>query len=163
VARDLDYYGSIIDPDGPAMSFSVYSILSAQLGRAQHAYDYLKRAYVPNTRPPFQSFSETPTNNEFFFCTGVGGALQALLFGFSGLRLREGYFTLSPLLPDHWQALRLRGLYLLGARTDIEITRDRTTVRRRLGGDSVTVEIEHADGRTPFAVHADGSLRSDLQ
>jgi len=117
IARDLDYYATVIDPNGPAMSFSVYSIVSAQLGRMGDAYDYLKRAYVPNTKQPYYAFSETPENNEYFFCTGVGGALQGLLFGFTGLRLREGGFVLNPQLAPGWTAFRLRGLFLIG-RTD---------------------------------------------
>jgi len=130
VARDLDFYGTVIDPDGPAMSFSVYAILSAQLGRANQAYTYFRRSFIPNTRPPFWSFSETPTNNDLFFCTGIGGALQTLLFGFTGLRLREGYFSLRPILPDRWPALRLRNLFISGTRTDLEIERDCYVIRR---------------------------------
>lgn len=141
VARDLDFYGAVIDPDGPAMSFSVYAILSAQLGRANQAYAYLRHSFIPNTRPPFWSFSETPTNNEFFFCTGIGGALQTLLFGFTGLRLREGYFSLRPILPDHWPALRLRNLFISGARTDLEIERDSYLIRRHVEIGPVAIAV----------------------
>lgn len=152
VARDLDAYAGVIDPHGPAMSFSIYSIVSAQLGRLDDAYTYLKRSYAPNTRPPFFAFSETPVNDEYFFCTGVGGALQSLLFGFTGIRLREGYVRIDPILPAHWTALRLRGLYLAGARTDIEIEPESVTVRRYLNGDTVEARIDHRSG----AVELDG-------
>ncbi len=123
------------------MSFSVYAILSAQLGRANQAYAYLRRSFIPNTRPPFWSFSETPTNNEFFFCTGIGGALQTLLFGFTGLRLREGYFLLRPVLPDHWPALRLRNLFISGTRTDLEIERDSYLIRRHVETGAVAIVV----------------------
>lgn len=146
VARNLDAYARVIDPHGPAMSFSIYSIVSAQLGRPDDAYTYLQRSYAPNTRPPFFAFSETPVNDEYFFCTGVGGALQSLLFGFTGLRLREGYLRIDPILPAHWTALRLRGLYLAGARTDLEIVRDGVTVRRHLDGETVSARIDRRSG-----------------
>jgi trehalose/maltose hydrolase-like predicted phosphorylase len=142
IERDLDYYGTVIDPHGPAMSFSVYAILSAQLGRPGDAYEYLKRSYIPNTRRPFWSFSETPTNNEFHFCTGVGGALQALLFGFTGLRLREAALVLGPILPEHWRALRLRNVCVLGARTDIEVEPHRTCVRRHGSGGDLMLALD---------------------
>jgi trehalose/maltose hydrolase-like predicted phosphorylase len=132
VARDLDYYATVIDPNGPAMSFSIYAIVSAQLGRGEDAYRYFKRSYEPNTRPPFQSFSETPTNDEYFFCTGIGGSLQVPLFGFTGLRLREDAFLLRPCLPPGWKALRLHCIFLLGARTDLEIEPGTITIRRHL-------------------------------
>lgn len=146
VARDLDYYATVIDPNGPAMSFSAYSVISSQLGRTRDAYDFLQRAYEPNTRLPFYTFSETPENNAYFFCTGAGGALQGLLFGFTGVRLREGYFVLHPQLAPHWNAVRLRGIYLLGARTDIEITRDGTVVTRCVNGESVVLCLPSIDG-----------------
>lgn len=142
IERDLDYYGTVIDPHGPAMSFSVYSIVSAQLGRSQDAYEFLRKSFIPNTKQPFWSFSETPTNNEFFFCTGVGGALQTFLFGFSGLRLREDHLVLGPSLPSHWRALRLRGLFVQGARTDVEIEPSRTIVRRYLSRGMVTADLD---------------------
>jgi trehalose/maltose hydrolase-like predicted phosphorylase len=151
IERDLDYYGTVIDPHGPAMSFSVYSILSAQLGRSQDAYEYLRKSFIPNTRQPFWSFSETPTNNEYFFCTGIGGALQALLFGFSGLRWREDHIVLGPSLPPHWSALRLRGLFVQGARTDIELEPGRTVVRRHLSEGVVSVDVDLHTAAVAFA------------
>jgi trehalose/maltose hydrolase-like predicted phosphorylase len=160
VARDLDYYAAVIDPHGPAMSYSVYSIISAQLGRATTAYDYLKRSYLPNTRAPFFSFSETPNNNEFFFCTGVGGALQSFLFGFTGLRLREGYFALDPILPDHWRALRLRNLFVAGARLDIEVLPDSFAVRRRIGEGALGIKVDRTCGR--FEVITEGEQTGEL-
>ena len=161
VARDLDFYGTVVDPNGPAMSYSVYSILSAQLGREDAAYDYLRRSFVPNTRLPFWSFSETPTNNDFFFCTGAGAALQALLLGFTGLRLREGFLTLRPLLPKCWAALRLRNLYIVGARTDIEIEPKQLLIRRKIGADVVTAVIHRTDGGNTISV--DGGVQLELQ
>lgn len=152
IARDLDYYATIIDPDGPAMSFSVYSIVSAQLGRANDAYSYFQRSYQPNTRPPFQAFSETPTNDEYFFCTGVGGALQAVLYGFSGLRLREESFVLGPCLPDHWTRLELRNLFIQGARTDLVLEPGRLTVRRSLGDRRISVVMQQSDDAVDVSV-----------
>jgi trehalose/maltose hydrolase-like predicted phosphorylase len=141
VARNLDFYGAVIDPDGPAMSFSIYAILSAQLGRAQAAYHFLRRSFAPNARRPFWAFSETPTNNDYFFCTGVGGTLQAILFGFSGIRLHEDRLAVRPVLPPQWTALRLRNLSLLGARTDIEIERDLLTLRRAHPDGTITLQV----------------------
>ncbi|MGH2442305.1 MAG: hypothetical protein ACRDFX_03970, partial [Chloroflexota bacterium] len=147
IARDLDYYAKVIDPDGPAMSFSVYSIVSAQLGRPEEAYEYFKRGYLPNIRKPFFSFSETPLNDEPFFCTGAGGSLQALLAGFTGLRLREDHFVLSPTLPFQWQSLTLSALYLLGVRTDLDILPDRIRIRRGPKGCEVKLEVSRVEGR----------------
>jgi len=129
------------------MSFSVYSIISAQLERVAAAYEYLRRSFEPNTRFPFFAFSETPSNNEYFFCTGAGGALQAFLFGFTGLRLREGYFSLKPVLPVHWKSLRLHRVHLAGAPTDIEIFPDRLVIRRHSSDSTVVLTLDRESGR----------------
>jgi hypothetical protein len=163
VGRDLDFYRDVIDPNGPAMSYSVYSILSAQLGRAADAHEYLRRSFIPNTRPPFWDFSETPTNNEYMFCTGLGGALQAFLFGFTGLRLREGYFTLRPLLPEGWRALRLRNLFIAGARTDLEIERGRLRIGRRCGAGVVALTVSRDGGGEAVVDRVDGPAGVELE
>lgn len=163
IARDLDFYAGVIDPDGPAMSFSVYAILSAQLGRGMDALTYLRRSFRPNTRPPFWLFSETPTNDEFHFCTGVGGALQALLFGFSGIRLREGYVVIDPLLPPGWSRLRLRGLWLLGARTDLDLRPEGFTLRRHLEAQVVELRARYRQGGSALELSASAEDSAPLQ
>jgi trehalose/maltose hydrolase-like predicted phosphorylase len=144
VARDLDFYGQVIDPNGPAMSLSIYAILSAQLGRTRAAYEFLRRSYAPNATGPFWAFSETPTNHAYLFCTGLGGALQALLFGFSGIRLYEKVLTLRPVLAPHWTSLRLRGLYLLGARTDLDVDCDGFTLCRATPAGELRLRVDES-------------------
>jgi trehalose/maltose hydrolase-like predicted phosphorylase len=162
IARDLDFYGGVIDPEGPAMSFSVYSILLAQLGRVTAAYEYLRRSFQPNTHSPFLAFSETPSNAEYYFCTGAGGALQTFLFGFTGLRLREGYFSLKPLLPGHWKALHLKRIHLSGMPTDIEITEDRLVVRRHSQESTAVLTVDRQTGQIDVDAGSFGNLRLEL-
>ncbi len=165
IARDLDYYHGVIDSNGPAMSYSVYAVISAQLGRADDAYHYLQKSYRPNTRPPFWSFSETPTNDEFYFCTGIGGALQAVLFGFTGLRLRDGHFVLGPILPDRWPRLCLRNLFIQGHRTDLELTPGSLKLCRHTQVASLTAEVHRVDQGAVLRVSCDagGSVRPDVR
>ncbi len=160
--RDLDYYSRVIDPNGPAMSYSVYAVISAQLDRPDEAYRYLQRSYIPNTRPPFWSFSETPSNNEFFFCTGIGGALQSLLFGFTGLRYREGYFVLGPILPEKWSALRLRNLFIQGWRTDIEMVPGMLTLRRVRDDLQLEAEVTRRSAGAELRVRWENDVEAHL-
>ncbi|GAC1514829.1 MAG: hypothetical protein NVS2B16_22150 [Chloroflexota bacterium] len=176
IARDLDYYDRAIDPDGPAMSFSVYSIISAQLGRGEAAYRYFQRSYVPNTRPPFHVFSETPTNDEYFFCTGIGGSLQAILFGFSGLRLREGGFLLNPLLPPGWRSLYLKNIFLAGGRASLYLEPGFIRLERGaadgVGGpalelrrteDGLSIHLDEGGSRSIVrALRSDGDLETEI-
>lgn len=106
ILRNLDTYRRVTDPDGPAMGKCISSIVAAQLGRREEALALFRGCYEPNRSGPFYALAETPTNGAVNFLTGVGGALQALLFGFGGLRLHDGVLAVDPLLPRAWTALR---------------------------------------------------------
>jgi hypothetical protein len=77
-------------------------------------------------KPPFNVRTETATNNTGYFLTGSGGYLQSLLYGFSGLRIREAGLVeaFPPVLPASWSSLTLRNLWFRGQRMDIRIARD---------------------------------------
>jgi len=110
--KDLNYYADKIDSiNGPAMSFSSYSIQYARLGLAKKAYEAFRRSYIRNLRPPFNVFAETPTSNNAYFCTGAGGMLQAVICGFGGLDLTpSGIVQHKSVLPPHWTKLIIKGV-----------------------------------------------------
>jgi len=70
--------------------------------------------------------TETARNNVGYFLTGSGGYLQSLIYGFSGLRIREPGLVeaYAPVLPPTWKSLTLRNLTFRGQRMDIRIERD---------------------------------------
>jgi trehalose/maltose hydrolase-like predicted phosphorylase len=85
--EDLDYYALRTSPNGPGMTYSIFSIdantLSNGVGCA--SYTYLLASSQPYSRPPFYQFSEQTgdifndnggTNPAFTFLTGHGGYLQ---------------------------------------------------------------------------------------
>jgi len=83
-------------------------------------------------KPPFNVRTETAGNNTGYFLTGSGGYLQSLLYGFSGLRIREAGLVeaYAPILPAPWSSLTLRNLRFRGQRLDVRIARDGTGVVR---------------------------------
>ncbi len=121
IARNLDTYRQVTDSDGPAMSRCISAIVAAQLGRRDEARQLFAACYEPHLWGPFYALAETRTNGEINFLTGVGGALQALLFGFGGLRLHDPCPALDPLLPADWTALRFTRLSSHGARFSLAI------------------------------------------
>ena len=76
--------------------------------------------------------TETAGNNVGYFLTGSGGYLQSLIYGFSGLRIREAGLieAYAPVLPPSWNSLTLRNLSFRGQRLDIRIARDAAGVVR---------------------------------
>ena len=77
-------------------------------------------------KPPFNVRTETASNNTGYFITGSGGYLQSLLYGVSGLRIREAGLVeaYAPVLPQQWKSLTLHNLQFRGQRLEIRIARD---------------------------------------
>lgn len=83
-------------------------------------------------KPPFNVRTETAHNNTGYFLTGSAGYLQALMYGFSGLRIREQGLVEAypPMLPRGWNSLTLRNVSFRGQRLDIRLSRDSSGVVR---------------------------------
>jgi trehalose/maltose hydrolase-like predicted phosphorylase len=83
-------------------------------------------------KAPYDVCTETAANEVGPFLTGSGSYLQSLMFGLTGLRLREAGLVqaYSPALPPGWRSLTLRDVVFRGQRLTVRITRDPTgTVR----------------------------------
>jgi trehalose/maltose hydrolase-like predicted phosphorylase len=111
VRKDLAYYESRIAADGPAMGYSVLSVINARLGNRERAFELFKKAYIPNKRPPFGALAESAFSNNPYFATGAGGMLQAVIFGFAGLHITDhGIEQMRPCLPKGWTRLQIKGV-----------------------------------------------------
>jgi len=112
IRHDLEYYSSRVDQvNGPAMTKSVLAILYERLGMPEDAYRLFKSSYAPNERPPFGVIAETPSSNNPYFATGVGGSLQTMLYGFGGLELTDqGFVQEHSKLPVAWKSMTLTGI-----------------------------------------------------
>jgi len=108
ILKDLEYYEPLINPNGPAMSQSVLATIYARLGNVDKAYQLFNDSYKTRIKPPFNFMSEKPNNNGIF-CTGYGGLLQAIIYGFGGLQITDnGIVQKNPVLPKQWKSLVIR-------------------------------------------------------
>lgn len=129
--RRGDYdYAVRTAPAGRVGSFSMglapHTIAAANVGDITAATGWFDANYSGGTlKPPFNVRTETAGNNTGYFITGSAGYLQSLLFGFSGLRIREqGLVQAFPAqLPPGWKAMTLRNVQFRGQHLDIRIAR----------------------------------------
>lgn len=119
--RDLDYYAPRTATEAPAMSHSIHAILHARLHDEAKAMAELDAAWRRNVHGPYLVWSETPGNGCINFLTGVGGFLQALLFGVGGVQIRDGGLDLAPILPSKWRAFAVRGLSVGDAVVELRV------------------------------------------
>ncbi len=143
--RMLDFYSAHTIQNGPAMTASMQAIVAAKLGRGQASLDQFHDSYRPFMRGPWDAFAEKRTSNRVYFCTGMGGCLQSVLYGFAGLQAVEAGQKASgtkiagdavaslyadPHLPPGWGRLTVRGVQFHGKAYTVAIA----------PGDKVTVQ-----------------------
>jgi hypothetical protein len=143
---DLDYYTPRTATSGPAMTDAINMIDTAALSTPGcSAYTYFRRSLDPYAVGPFDQYSEhLKATGVIDFTTGLGGFLQELYYGFTGLRWDTDAVVLDPMLPPQLPGLDLTGLSWHGRTFDVSVGRDRTTVTLT-AGDTMPVTV---DGRT---------------
>ncbi|KAI9684664.1 MAG: hypothetical protein M1829_000038 [Trizodia sp. TS-e1964] len=137
---DLDYYANKQSPDGPAMTYSVISIIANEVSPSGcSAYTYALNAFKSYTRAPWYLFSEQQvddfftnggTNPAFPFLTGHGGFHQIGPYGWLGVRTTRQYLLIDPSLPPQISHFRLRRFFYSGATLDVTMNQTHTTIRR---------------------------------
>lgn len=133
----LDFYTAHTSKFGPAMTASIHAVVAARLGRGPTALDLFHDSYRPFMRGPWDAFAEKRTSNRVYFCTGMGGCLQSVLYGFAGLQVVElgqkgqgtriagdGEASLyaDPHLPPGWGGLTVKGVRFRGKTFDLNVT-----------------------------------------
>lgn len=126
LGKMYDYYAPRVIDSGPAMTDAIHAIAAARLGRGEESLKRFRGSYQPFVRPPFHLFSEKRSRDNLCFLTGAAGVVEAVLYGFAGMRLQPdpaqpGRPVLKPALPPGWTALRLKGVRWRGKAWDVEI------------------------------------------
>ncbi|CAH6721681.1 cell wall acid trehalase Atc1p [[Candida] jaroonii] len=147
--NNMNYYAMKQVSYGPAMTFPIFSIVSATLAESGCAsQSYLHKAVQPFLRAPFAQFSEQNNddydtnggfNPAFPFLTGHGGFLQSVLQGLVGLRYDfdiidgriERLLTLDPItLPLFPQGVEFGGIHYMNQTISLKID-DKLTVHHQ--------------------------------
>ena len=159
---DLDYYAAKQSPDGPAMTYSIFSIIANQVSTSGcSAYTYQQYSTQPYARAPWfqlseqlvDAFSVTGFHPAFPFLTGHGGANQVVLFGYLGLRLiaTSDSLHISPALPPQIPQIRYRTFHFLGWPISAFSNQTHTTLSRNSS-------ITPAEGAFPNSTFANTSI-----
>jgi hypothetical protein len=128
--HDIDY----AIPPNPSASEGRFSMgmlpavaASDEVGWGDSAAAWLDLYLTGGTlKPPYNVRTETAGNEVGPFLTGTGAYLQSLIYGLTGLRIRQTGLVdaYAPVLPQGWRSLTLRDVTFRGRQFDIRITRD---------------------------------------
>ncbi|XP_074653505.1 protein-glucosylgalactosylhydroxylysine glucosidase-like [Tubulanus polymorphus] len=113
--NDLTIYEKVIEASGPAMTWSMFAIGWLEIKSRDKAWQVFKRQFM-NIHEPFQVWTETSTGGGAAnFITGAGGFLQAVTFGYVGLRIYDDRLDFDPVFPPKVNQMNVTGIKYLGA------------------------------------------------
>ena len=131
IEKSFDFHKVRPIKNGPAMTDAIHALIAARLGRTQEAEENFLDAYKPFIRGPFMLFSEKRSMDRCVFVTGLGGLVQAVVYGYAGLDLTgdKPAAVKKPALPASWKTLTLQGIQHRGQRYDIRIDASGSTIK----------------------------------
>lgn len=139
---NLDFYAPRT-AHGSSLSPAIHAALLARAGRLEEALEFLRLA----SRVDLDDIGDTTAAG--LHLAAMGGAWQAVAFGFAGLSARKGVLCVDPRLPDSWKALELRCIFqgrrvrLLLDHNTIEIRTDQA-LRAQPGPGAEVVSVDKA-------------------
>jgi hypothetical protein len=138
--KDVDYYTQKQTPDGPAMTYDIAAIDENQVAKSGcAAFTFDMQARLPYIRAPWYQFSEQArddsnenggVNPALPFLTGHGGAHQATIFGYLGLKRGKEDLTIRPSLPPPFKHMTTPNFYSHGSRFNATMNATHTTITR---------------------------------
>jgi alpha,alpha-trehalose phosphorylase len=130
--RNFDYYEALTVRDS-SLSASTQSVMAAEVGHIQLAYDYLGEAALMDLKD-----LEHNTRDGVHIAS-LAGSWIALVMGLGGLRHKLGAVTFAPRLPDGISNLAFN-VMIKGGRLRVEV--NHSSARYRFTGEDV-LEIAH--------------------
>ncbi|XP_032976551.1 protein-glucosylgalactosylhydroxylysine glucosidase isoform X4 [Rhinolophus ferrumequinum] len=142
--KNLEIYEAVTSPQGPAMTWSMFAVGWMELKDPRRAWGLLEKSFA-NITEPFKVWTENADRSGAVnFLTGMGGFLQAVLFGFTGLRITRAGVPFDPMCPAGVSGVCISGISYQGNTLDFSFCEDSVTIeiRDRAGPWAPPLEAE---------------------
>src|SRR5690606_29707229 len=93
---NYDYYEPKTTHDS-SLSPSIYSIMAAEIGYHDHAYNY----FMQTSRLDLDDYNKNTWQGVHTAC--MAGSWMCIVNGFAGMRAYDGILRFKPTLPEKWQ------------------------------------------------------------
>ena len=149
---DFEYYDPITTGDS-TLSAVVQSIIAAEVGYHEVAVDYFLQALYVDLKDLHGNTVDG------LHVASTGGVWSSLVFGFGGMRDRNGTLAFDPRLPAAWPSLKFPVTWR-GSRMRIELTQDELAVTvDQVGEPEVRLVVRDRE----YVITADSPLRVPLE
>ncbi|PKU34093.1 acid trehalase-like protein 1 [Limosa lapponica baueri] len=127
--NDLEMYEPATELDGPAMTWSMFAVGWLELKEVQRAQSQLNKCFS-NITEPFKIWVENSDGSGAVnFLTGMGGFLQAVLFGYTGFRITKTSLRFDPAFPEDIDRMKVTGVSYLGSKLKFTITKKEMRIK----------------------------------
>ncbi len=149
---DFEYYDPITTGDS-TLSAVVQSIIAAEVGYHDVALDYFLQALYVDLK------NLHGNTVDGLHVASTGGVWSALVFGFAGMRDRNGKLSFDPRLPASWPSLRFP-ITWRGSRLRVVLTQDELAISVERAGEA---EVRLVVRGEEYVVGAESPLRVPLE
>lgn len=152
--RNLEIYEAATSPRGPAMTWSMFAVGWMELKDPSRARSLLDRS-VTNVTEPFKVWTENADGSGAVnFLTGMGGFLQAVLFGCTGFRVTCTGVIFDPLCLTDISTVCVSGIFYQGNRLNFTFCKDsvmvEVTAQAWPGAPQLEVELWPSRAQLPL-------------
>ena len=127
IKRNFDFYEPRTVHES-SLSPCVHSILASRIGRPDKAYEM----YLRTSRLDLDDYNNEV--DEGLHITSMGGTWMSVVYGFGGMKIRDGELSFEPRLPEKWKGLSFKILYR-GRTLKVNIEKSKVTVENLEGED----------------------------
>lgn len=142
--RNLEIYEAATSSQGPAMTWSMFAVGWMELKDLVRAQGLLNRSFA-NITEPFKVWTENADGSGAVnFLTGMGGFLQALLFGCTGFRVTRAGLSFDPVCLADISRMCVSGVSHQGSKINFSFSQDCVTVEviAHTGPEAPPLEVE---------------------
>jgi len=99
--RNYEFYEPLTVHES-SLSPCVHSILAAEIGRKDKAYEY----YLRTARLDLENYNKDTEDG--LHITSMAGTWMSIVYGFAGIRIKKGKLHLCPFKPESWDEYSFR-------------------------------------------------------
>lgn len=127
IKRNFDFYEPRTVHES-SLSPCVHSILASRIGMPEKAYEM----YLRTSRLDLDDYNNEV--DEGLHITSMGGTWMSVVYGFGGMKIRDGELSFDPRLPKNWKGLSFNIRYR-GRTLKVNIEKSKLTVENLDGED----------------------------
>ena len=128
IKRNFDFYEPRTVHES-SLSPCVHSILASWIGMPEKAYEM----YLRTSRLDLDDYNNEVS--EGLHITSMGGTWMSVVYGFGGMKIRNGMLSFDPRLPEGWEGLSFK-IYHRGCTLKIMIDKSKVHIENMEGNDS---------------------------